>query len=816
MEKTLQRQLLEMLQTLEEGIRYIGQEGNPAMLRECITAIRAIRETCQQSLPVKRQAVYVDLFDGMAQALQRLPNQADQATLQQTTDLCQELIEYARQALQKELTRKKIMVFLPYKASMWDSLESVWKAAYEDKEHCETYVIPIPYCDRNPDMTAKEWHCEAGLFPDYVPVLDWRDYSRDKLREMHPDVIFIHNPYDNFNAVTSVDMQYYSRNLKGIAEKLVYIPYFVVGDTIAPHFCQTQGVINADYVIVQDENIKEQYERYYPGGNPPKGKILALGSPKFDKVCNTTKDDYTLPEEWQRLIGNKKVILYNTSLTAMLEHTDKFNAKLRYVFDIFKQRDDVVLWWRPHPLLRATIDSMTPAIRNEYRQIEQAYINEGWGIYDDTPEMERAIVCTDAYYGDMSSLVWLYKKTGKPVMIQSMPLLSTVQKMLFYNIVYDGTYIYFLDSCSDTIFRLNYKTGKLQLSLQIPFTYLNKPYSYGALCKTRNKFILLPLVENKILEYDLKSGEFKEAVTLHNEYIRCGMGAVLRSVHYKNSYYFIPIRSSEIIKYDECTEKYSRIVGWYELVKIYMRIDDAQDTDEWDLLPNASVYENHLLLPFAQANIIIDIDMDTDECSIHSIGNAANRYQDMTFDGCDFWLLSRTADILTKWNYNTGESTVCDLSLGSINQIPYLPYNEISYNHGLVHLYPGQYHYHTILSAVDGEKIGHKASEGAALFVQKGGKKEISLELKNIDTYLVESKLNIECCEEEKKQIFLDGKQFQKCFDISSVAYNYSLFEGYRVDLLGFIDKDILANKFFRKKRNKSIAGKSILHEFCE
>ena len=421
MEKRL-KQLLEMLQTLEEGIDLIGREGDPAMMRECITAIRAIREVCQQSMPLKRQAVYVELFDGMAEALQQLSDHADRESLKQTADLCRELLDYARRAMQKELTRKKIMVFLPYKASMWDSLESVWKAAYEDKEHCETYVIPIPYCDRNPDMTAKEWHCEANLFPDYVPVLDWREYSRDKLREMHPDVIFIHNPYDNFNAVTSVDMQYYSRNLKGIADKLVYIPYFVMGDTIPPHFCQTQGVINADYVIVQDENIKEQYERYYPGGNPPEGKILALGSPKFDKVCNTTKDDYTLPEEWRRLIGNKKVILYNTSLTAMLEHTDKFNAKLRYVFDIFKQRNDVVLWWRPHPLLRATIDSMTPEIRDEYRQIEQQYINEGLGIYDDTPDMDRAIVCTDVYYGDMSSLVWLYRATEKPVMIEDICL----------------------------------------------------------------------------------------------------------------------------------------------------------------------------------------------------------------------------------------------------------------------------------------------------------------------------------------------------------------------------------------------------------
>ena len=33
-------------------------------------------------------------------------------------------------------------VFLPYKASMWDSLESVWQAADADPD-CDAYVIPI-------------------------------------------------------------------------------------------------------------------------------------------------------------------------------------------------------------------------------------------------------------------------------------------------------------------------------------------------------------------------------------------------------------------------------------------------------------------------------------------------------------------------------------------------------------------------------------------------------------------------------------------------------------------------------------------------
>ena len=36
------------------------------------------------------------------------------------------------------------VVFLPYKAAMWDSMESVWTAANDDP-NCTCYVIPIPF-----------------------------------------------------------------------------------------------------------------------------------------------------------------------------------------------------------------------------------------------------------------------------------------------------------------------------------------------------------------------------------------------------------------------------------------------------------------------------------------------------------------------------------------------------------------------------------------------------------------------------------------------------------------------------------------------
>ena len=62
---------------------------------------------------------------------------------------------------------------------------------------------------------------------------------------------------------------------------------------------------------------------------------------------------------------------------------------------------------------------MRPDLWERYKRIVDTYKAEDWGIYDDTAELERAIAVSDAYYGDQSSVVWMYKETGKPIMIQN-------------------------------------------------------------------------------------------------------------------------------------------------------------------------------------------------------------------------------------------------------------------------------------------------------------------------------------------------------------------------------------------------------------
>lgn len=99
-----------------------------------------------------------------------------------------------------DIVEKKEIVFLPYMASMWDSLESVWKRASEDPK-VEAIVIPIPYYDKNSDGTLGNVHYEGSQFPDYVPIIHFDDYN---FKANHPDEIYIHNPYDDMNTVTSV------------------------------------------------------------------------------------------------------------------------------------------------------------------------------------------------------------------------------------------------------------------------------------------------------------------------------------------------------------------------------------------------------------------------------------------------------------------------------------------------------------------------------------------------------------------------------------------------------------------------------------
>lgn len=442
------KQLAEQMEQAHEQIRRSIEQNNTAsaieLLEDCqnagITLGTSIERTEGEGHPT------VFLLERYCELVYRLHEEMSSRETAKAgkvyKQLRQSMIKISN-SINNGISVRTEAVFLPYKASMWDSLESVWRAAEKDPD-CDAYVIPIPYYDKNPDGSFRKEHYEADQYPSDVPVIKYDEFDFGLHR---PDVIFIHNAYDSANFVTSVHPFFYSDNLKKYTDKLIYIPYFVLAE-VEPdnteavghikHFCTVPGVFHADKVVVQSEKMRRIYINVLTEAVGKESrkiweeKILGSGSPKFDKVTDTGRTDLTVPEEWLKVIekpdgSRKKIVLYNTGITALLKHNEKMLEKMESVFHLFREkRDEISLLWRPHPLIQATIESMRPKLWEAYKNLRERYIEEGWGIYDDSADLNRAITLSDAYYGDMSSLVQLYQETGKPVMVQSVESMESM------------------------------------------------------------------------------------------------------------------------------------------------------------------------------------------------------------------------------------------------------------------------------------------------------------------------------------------------------------------------------------------------------
>lgn len=451
MKKQLKKQLLEITALLAEAHENI----NKHLEKKDINTAVVILEDCQNTAiavgtkideiegdgttPVKALEDYCELVYQIHENLLQRESFNPRKIYKLLNKSCLDISN----KIKYDIPEIKEVIFLPYKASMWDSLESVWKRADADQA-MEAKVIPIPYFDKNPDGSFREMHYEGVDFPDYVPIIHYDDYN---FEQNHPDEIYIHNPYDDMNFVTSVHPFFYSKNLKQFTDKLIYIPYFVLEEIDLNnkqavknkcHFAQVPAVIHADEVIVQSENMRQFYIESMVQLTGPQTKktfekkIKGTGSPKIEKIQSMKIDDVTIPKEWGKHIyredgSKKKIVLYDTGVSALLRESEQMLIKMYHVFDAFKKcRDDVVLLWRPHPLIKATITSMCPQLWADYQSLVIKYKSDEFGIYDDTPDMDRALVIADAYYGDGGSLVTLCKAVNMPIMVQDAKIVNEV------------------------------------------------------------------------------------------------------------------------------------------------------------------------------------------------------------------------------------------------------------------------------------------------------------------------------------------------------------------------------------------------------
>ena len=657
----IKERLLKQLNIVRDGLNAM-----PPFHSRDLNAMRnslvQARDLCFQGLSENRFAEYKDTYDGLLLAIDQLAaNASDQKEI---ISLCSELLQYTLAQTQKETQFKTEIFFLPYKASMWDSLESVWKAADEDKEHCIAYVMPIPYADLTPEHTVAEWHCERELFPKDVPTVNWKDFD---LQEIHPDVIYIHNPYDEYNRVTSVESRYYSSVLKDQTDKLVYIPYFVLEEIIPGNeaaeeaisgFILAPAVLNANEVIVQSEDMRQVYINVLIRNTNQKDRaywekrVLGLGSPKIEKVLTSKKEDFELPEAWAKIVKGKKVILYNTSLNAMLQNSDKVCEKLRYVFNVFNNRNDVAFWWRPHPLMKATIHSMRPEIEEEYCTLERQYIEEGWGVFDDTGDLHRAIAWSDAYYGDWSSVIPIYRETGKPAVIENFWEDKCLPSALFAGSCawINETQLQICSWFSGCIFSINIVDGMVADCIFLPEPAGSD--AFVAACPYGEFVFLIPHNAKDLWRFDKTTSEFKKLdIGLSPD--EKDQGMKFRSATIRNGKLFLfGYRFPGIIIYDIASGNFRR-----EEAYVHQLLERGIKISHTGMNMYCALYGNKAYLPLENLNYVLEFDTDTESCKLIEVGDTDDHFFALTVVG--------TTLILTDSN---GEEISFDLENGDLKK----------------------------------------------------------------------------------------------------------------------------------------------------
>lgn len=620
-------------------------------------------------------------------------------------------------SIKNDIKQKIEAVFLPYNASMWDSLESVWKAADED-ENCDAYVIPIPYYDKNPDGSFKEEYWEGDRYPDYVPITKYDAYD---FAERRPDMIFIHNPYDNCNLVTSVHPFFYSKNLKQFTDKLIYIPYFIL-DEISPdnqqavenmqHFCTVPGVLNADNTIVQSEDMRRIYINVLAKsvGENTRGywenKISGLGSPKVDKVLNTKKEDLQISKEWMSIIQKpdgswKKVVFYNTSIGALLQHERKMLEKMKDVFKTFKEsRNDVALLWRPHPLIKATIESMRPQLWKEYKELVEWYREERWGIYDDSADMNRAVTLSDAYYGDESSVLRLFYNTKKQAMVQDVgiDLKDKKFRISFEDAVFEQENIIFPAWDYDTICSYNLKTGiTKKLSGYVPEDIF-KQHVYGSVCKyDQSKYLFAPLFGHQILLYNAEYNKFSY-IGLDNIKDE-DFKLFFSTIKYKKYVYLLPGTYKSIVRFDcesETIEYFNACID--ELKRFVVKGKEF-------FRHGCGLIDDNLFLASRNSNHILKFNLSFNTSTLIKVGTDNYSYTAICSEGKNCWLAASNGNII-RWSSVNHDCEVIKKPEDVILNED-IPYSDLLYYKDKIYVIP--------YSANDGIEININTGKACAL-----------------------------------------------------------------------------------------------------
>lgn len=303
-------------------------------------------------------------------------------------------------------TKLSVAVFYQLPAS-WGNVSSVWAALCKDESiHTTVVLLPFLHVDYGWSRQDSQRHLDALG----VPYVYWDELDPDTA---HFDVALFTSPYD-----ATRPLPYQFAEVSRRVAFTAYIPYGLeVGGgeaNMAMQFGQPAEMY-ASAVYVRSQGAKALFGSHCPTGD---SHVVVSGHPRMDGLVDL--ESFPVDPHLLKQIGERRAVLWNAHFSFDADLWSTFDRLGMDIVSAFAARKDLVLLFRPHPLLWRKLINLglldaegVVAMRRELTALGV--------IIDERADHRHAFAASCAMMSDVGSFLMEYLVTGKPVLYLENP-----------------------------------------------------------------------------------------------------------------------------------------------------------------------------------------------------------------------------------------------------------------------------------------------------------------------------------------------------------------------------------------------------------
>lgn len=330
------------------------------------------------------------------------------------------VFEAVKKMVHEKLLQKSVILFVTTGSREWNGFKKICERSIEDKNN-EVYVVlvPVAFKDILGRTTFKDVRlpAELGFLPEGIQIRQWDTID---VRLLHPDRIYIQDPYDNENPCLTIPPQLYAKKLRYYTENLIYVPPYYVkefGEADScelynmKHYVTAPAVMYADQVLVQSENMKKMYIE----------KLVAFAGEEtrgdWDRKLKVA-DLYASREFMDG--DSKETIVYCIGENKLAAKKDAVLKEVKEKLEEFeKSSSDIKLKICMYPPALDEWKGVDSCLTQRLLELIDGYTDQDWCEMCNMNKVEWEEVAREGtvYYGSPSPLVHLFTTINKETTI---------------------------------------------------------------------------------------------------------------------------------------------------------------------------------------------------------------------------------------------------------------------------------------------------------------------------------------------------------------------------------------------------------------